>query len=192
MTILKVDTVSGIGTEGTVFEGDTTFDSLNYMTLPKGNTDQRDNDGGGRAVFGGGEVSPSPGTTNTIDYTELTSTGNASDFGDLSEPGPYGSAGSNATRALYTCDNKKIDFATIASLGNWQTFGELSIDKNNMNEAAADSTRCVFGGGSGDQPKNALDYVTFSTTGNATRFGELISATAATGWGLSNTHGGLG
>ena len=38
MTILKVDTVSGIGTEGTVFEGDITFDSLNYMTLPKGTT----------------------------------------------------------------------------------------------------------------------------------------------------------
>ena len=38
MTILKTDTVSGIGTEGTVFEGDITFDSLNYMTLPKGTT----------------------------------------------------------------------------------------------------------------------------------------------------------
>ena len=38
MTILKADTVSGIGTEGTVFEGDITFDSQNYMTLPKGTT----------------------------------------------------------------------------------------------------------------------------------------------------------
>ena len=41
MTILRTDTISGIGTEGTVFEGDITVDSLNYMTLPKGTTDQR-------------------------------------------------------------------------------------------------------------------------------------------------------
>ena len=39
MTILRTDTVSGIGnTDGTVFEGDITFDSLNYITLPKGTT----------------------------------------------------------------------------------------------------------------------------------------------------------
>jgi len=41
MTIIRTDTVSGIGTEGTVFEGDITIDSLNYMTLPKGTTSQR-------------------------------------------------------------------------------------------------------------------------------------------------------
>ena len=28
MTILRVDTVTGIGTEGTVFDGDITFDNL--------------------------------------------------------------------------------------------------------------------------------------------------------------------
>ena len=42
MTILRTNTVSGIGnTDGTVFEGDVTFDSLNYMTLPKGTTTER-------------------------------------------------------------------------------------------------------------------------------------------------------
>ena len=40
MAILRTDTVSGIGTEGTVFEGDITFDNLSYMTLPKGTTTQ--------------------------------------------------------------------------------------------------------------------------------------------------------
>ena len=34
MTILRTDTVSGIGTEGTVFEGDINFDSLvHYFAL---------------------------------------------------------------------------------------------------------------------------------------------------------------
>ena len=38
MAILKVDTISGIGTEGPVFEGDIEFTSQNFLTLPKGNT----------------------------------------------------------------------------------------------------------------------------------------------------------
>ena len=56
MANLKVDTVSGIGTEGTVFDGGLHFRSKNYLTLPKGNTTQR---GRGRALFGGGYLTPS-------------------------------------------------------------------------------------------------------------------------------------
>ena len=48
MAILKVDTISGIGTEGTVFEGDIEFTSQNFLTLPKGDTTQR---GRGRGVY---------------------------------------------------------------------------------------------------------------------------------------------
>ena len=53
MTILRTETVSGIGTEGTVFEGDISYDSLNYMTLPRGTTSQRGTSRG-RAVIPGG------------------------------------------------------------------------------------------------------------------------------------------
>ena len=35
MANLKVNTVSGIGTEGPVLDGGLKFRSLNYMTLPK-------------------------------------------------------------------------------------------------------------------------------------------------------------
>ena len=41
MANLKVDTVSGIGTEGPVLNGGLHFRSKNYLTLPKGNTTQR-------------------------------------------------------------------------------------------------------------------------------------------------------
>ena len=37
----KVDTISGIGTEGIVLDGGLKFNSLNYLTLPKGNTEER-------------------------------------------------------------------------------------------------------------------------------------------------------
>ena len=61
MAILKVDTISGIGTEGPVFEGDIEFTSQNFLTLPKGDTVQR---GRGRGVWGGGWNSPSSTSTN--------------------------------------------------------------------------------------------------------------------------------
>ena len=51
MAILKVDTISGIGTEGPVFEGDIKFTSQNFLTLPKGDTSQR---GGTRGLVSGG------------------------------------------------------------------------------------------------------------------------------------------
>ena len=52
MTTLKVDTISGIGnTDGTVFQGGVGYDSLNYMTLPKGTTTQSNR---GRGLIAGG------------------------------------------------------------------------------------------------------------------------------------------
>ena len=41
MATLKVNTVSGIGTEGPVLNGGLHFRSENYLTLPKGDTSQR-------------------------------------------------------------------------------------------------------------------------------------------------------
>ena len=41
MTILRVDTLSGIGTGGPVFDGSFAFTSQNYVILPKGTTSDR-------------------------------------------------------------------------------------------------------------------------------------------------------
>ena len=64
----------------------------------------------------------------------------------------------------------------------------MTYDNPNSQEAATDSTRCVFGAGNGT---NTLEYITISTTGYATEFGDTTT-NGTTGWGLSNTHGGLG
>ena len=77
MATLKVNTLSGIGTEGVVLDGGLKFRSKNYLTLPKGDTTQR---GRGRGIWAGGTVSPE---TNVIQYVELSTTGNTTDFGDL-------------------------------------------------------------------------------------------------------------
>ena len=72
MAILKVDTISGIGTEGPVFEGDIEFTSQNFLTLPKGDTTQR---GRGRGLLGGSnDGSP---FSNSIQFITIQSQGNS-------------------------------------------------------------------------------------------------------------------
>ena len=73
MAILKVDTISGIGTEGPVFEGDIEFTSQNFLTLPKGDTTQR---GRGRGVSFGGD-----NNTTSILFVDIQSQGTLQMYG---------------------------------------------------------------------------------------------------------------
>ena len=90
MTVLRVDTISGIGSDGPVFDGDLEFNSQNFFVLPKGTTTEQFPDfatnavdaASARGVFGGGLT---PSNVNTIDYVTIASTGNANDFGDLTQ-----------------------------------------------------------------------------------------------------------
>ena len=96
MTTLKVDTISGIGTEGTVFQGGVGYDSLNYMTLAKGTTTQSNR---GRALFGGGYLTP--GFDAGISSLEMQSSGNTVDFGDLSVGRGAPASNSSSTRGIW-------------------------------------------------------------------------------------------
>ena len=180
MANLKVSTVSGIGTEGTVFDGGLKFRSLNYLTLPKGDTNQRDNDGGGRGVFGGGEVPGSPGVTDTIDYVEFTSQGNAVDFGNLSQARRKASSVSSSTRGIFAGGGTPgatdtIDFITILSTGNASDFGNLLSNSDDSSQCfgGGNDTRGIFAGGYNDV--NVIQYITNASTGNATDFGDLLT-----------------
>ena len=104
MTTLKVNTISGIGnTEGTVFKGGVGYDSLNYMTLPKGTTAQRVSSRGRAVIPGGYNPAGSPNaakSVNTIEYLEINTTANALDFGDLSFGSASGGSCGSSTRGL--------------------------------------------------------------------------------------------
>jgi len=149
------------------------------MTLPKGDTNQRDNDGGGRAVFGGGEVSGSPGTTNTIDYTELTSTGNTTDFGDLTVARRKLASVSSSTRGVFAGGGTPgatdvMDYITILSTGDATDFGNLATgvsDDSSQCFGAGNNTRGIFAGGYNNV--NVIQYITIASAGNATDFGDL-------------------
>ena len=190
MTILKTDIVSGIGnTDGTVLEGNITFDSLNYMTLPKGTTNQRVNSAGGRAVIlGGYNPAGSPNAAkslNTMVYISIQTTGNALDFGDLSfgsaSGGSCGSVSRGLVGASYVApavanSTNNIDYFTIATTGNGADFGDLTQGRSYINSFSS-QTRGIWAGGVGSPTpspymSNVIDYVTIATAGNATDFGD--------------------
>ena len=137
---------------------------------------------GVRGVFMGGL---NPSVTNRVDYVNIESTGNAIDFGNLTQA-RYGRATASRTRALcgsgqtpgYT---DRIDFITIASTGDATDFGNQSVSTFEGG-ATGNETRGLFAGGYGPSPlksTDTIDYVTIASTGNAVDFGNLTFG----GWG---------
>ena len=168
MAILKVDTISGIGTEGPVFEGDIEFTSQNFLTLPKGDTTQR---GRGRAVFLGGG---NPATT-VISFTKIQSGGVAQGFGSLTTSRNNLRGGSSSTRGLSahsssTVDNT-IEFVTIATQSNTTDFGDMS-GTSTSGATGSNETRAVFWIGT-NPSTNVIDFATIATTGNTSDFGDM-------------------
>ena len=184
MAILKVDTISGIGTEGPVFEGDIEFTSQNFLTLPKGDTTQR---GRGRGVIGGGD------SQNTrVGFIDIQSQGNANEFGQLTFGRLGSSACASSTRILFCggydapTNTNIIDFFTIATTSNATDFGDL-IFGDHEQCALSNQTRGLITGGTGSQ--NGIEFVTIATTGNAQDFGDITSTRRGASGGASPTRG---
>ena len=206
MAILKVDTISGIGTEGPVFEGDIEFTSQNFLTLPKGNTTDAFPDfkavpaASARGIFAGGISEPSPTKHNEIDFITIATTGNATDFGDLTQARRNLASGSSPTRGFFMGGDFQassyydiIDFVTIQSTGNAQDFGNLSAARSELAAVTSTLRACVGGGYiSPSTPQtNIVEHITMATAGNMTDFGDLTVARRQVR-GCSNGHGGLG
>ena len=173
----------------------TSFGNLN-TTYPSMVTNRRSCSDGSRIVMGGGVKSPNPGWTgqNVIGYVTSSSTGNSTDFGNLTQARQCNGSGSNGDRGIwgggilelsdpYT-SYKTIDYVTIQTTGNAQDFGDLSQARGGGG-AVGDGIYVLFGGGRernqwGDYQRNTIDYVNVYTTGNATDFGNL-SGQAANG-----------
>jgi hypothetical protein len=77
-----------------------------------------------RGVFGGGYTGSG---SNVIQYITIASTGNATDFGDLTVARDSLGSTSNDTRGIFGGGGEanQIDFITIASTGNATDYGDL-------------------------------------------------------------------
>ena len=133
-----------------------------------------------RALFSGGDT---PTKSDVIDYVTMASVGNATDFGNLTVARTDAAGGlSSSVRGVVgggatpsTTESNIIDYVTIASTGDSTDFGDLSAGRTYLNGVSS-STRGVFGSGittpSSPYGGAILDYVTISSTGNATDFGD--------------------
>jgi hypothetical protein len=155
-----------------------------------------------RATFGGGQ---DPGNSNVIDYITISTTGNATDFGDLTVSRnslPSGES-SSTTRGIFgagyisgTGNVNTIDYITFATTGNSLDFGD---ELNTIRGAAqlSSDTRGITGGGlDPGNPAlvngclNVISYITIASTGNALDFGDMAVYIAQRA-GFGNSTRGL-
>ena len=180
MSDFRIDQITNqAGTAGPQVAGITTFSSTSGLLMPLGPTEYRG--GRGRGVFGGGIT---PSNQNLTDYITISSTGNALDFGDLNYARAVKDAAcSSSTRGLFaggyivgTGDSNAIDYITISSTGNAFDFGDLVGGTFRDIGKVCNSTRGIWGGGqlgTGSITTNIIQYVTMSTLGNTSDFGDL-------------------
>ena len=153
-----------------------------------------------RGICSGGYAALSPNAAlNTIDYVTIATTGDATDFGDLTNirqaPGGASSETRGITYAGYANPTQinVVDYVTIASTGNATDFGDSFIAKYGSAAGnCSNKIRAVFAGGKSGTPTwtNSISYVDIATTGNGLDFGDL---TATYGYGsvCSDSHGGI-
>jgi hypothetical protein len=141
-----------------------------------------------------------------IDYFDITTAGNATDFGNLGA-GRIGYCVGSSTRTLicgglqtigsWPSGNTKVntvEYITTASPGNATDFGDLTQGKSHLCTASNGTRAVIFGGRyQGESPNytnTVIDYLTIGTTGNASDFGDCTSASTY-GAGISNDTYGL-
>ena len=149
-----------------------------------------------RGIFAGG-ASPSA-SLNTIEYITIASTGDATNFGDLTQARRASGSANSSTRGVFTGghdpSNKynTIDYITIASTGDATDFGDLSATRGYVSKGQACTvTRGLVGGGSEPGAVNTIQYITIASTGNAVDFGDISGAGCWEAAAACDSHGGL-
>ncbi len=138
--------------------------------------------GGTRGLMAGGA---NPGYSDVIDYINISTTGNATDFGNLLNAQYMLSGCASRTRGLFhgfqgdpnTRDNV-IEYVTISSTGNAADFGDLTVISSSGGQCWGSSgTRALMALGWEFTPSsnavNTVEYVEIASTGNSKDFGDL-------------------
>ena len=134
-----------------------------------------DGSGRGRGVFGAGSAAA---YGSSIEYINISSTGNSQYFGELRNSVYSPGAFASSTRGIF-CGGRggtpiifqaTIDYITIASAGNSISFGSLTAGYVHTTGLSS-STRGIIGGAF--PTGNTIEYVTISQLGDSLDFGDL-------------------
>lgn len=187
-------TNSGAGVNSNVIEyitinstgNSTDFGDATVKFNHRGTTSNGEND---RGVTGGGYDNNAP-TTLVIDYITISTTGDSTDFGDLTQTRGGVAAVSNGPNERgvwmggYIASGTSydiLDYVTINSTGDATDFGNHTSQRWNsspVNNGTDERgvTFCGHIGSYGSTDTNIIEYITINSTGNATDFGDAISA----------------
>jgi|TARA_R110000803_G_scaffold102834_2_gene170950 hypothetical protein len=139
---------------------------------------------------------------NTIQTIQVSSTGNATDFGDLtySANGPascgssthaFVAGGQGAGNAYFNTINT---FSTSSGGEDASDFGDLTQGRYELS-GLSNNTRGVFAAGwyysGGFIYTNIMDYITLSTSGNAVDFGDVVTGNGSGLAACSSTTRGI-
>ena len=171
------------------------FDGNQFVNITTDSPEQ--NTGGTRGLFMGGGY---PNCSNLVEFIQVNTTGNAADFGDLTDPtNRLINAGfASRTRGFVAgggsptpnSPTNVIQQHEFASKGNFNDFGNLSSNRNEMSNVS-NATRGVMAMGYGPSPTNGLEYITMASEGDSIDFGDMATATTGRGTMQSPTRGVL-
>jgi len=176
MSDFRIDKITNRdGSAGTQICGVTTFSGTSGMVMPGGPTEYRG--GRGRGVRGGGHISAS---INTIDYITIATTGNAVDFGDLTEVRSQIGCAGGYTKGVWAGGNTPsvstiMDYVIFSSQGGASDFGDLTLARATYAGTSNGKRGLIYGGSpSAGGNVNVIDYFNIATTGSSSEFGEQI------------------
>ena len=140
------------------------------------------NSGGGGDHFGDRGLTAGGYTSsviNSIDYFDIATPGNATDFGDLTRTKSFFSSLSDTTYGVFGAGAQSfqvIDYVTVATTGNATDFGDAFAGKSG---ATSDGSKGLFAGGfdnvTATGTSNTIEYITIATPSNASDFGYLLN-----------------
>ena len=149
-----------------------------------------------RGLYAGGYTHPT-GHHDQIGFITFSSTGNSTDFGNLTQSRRAVAGVSNATRGvvaggLSPTKRDTIDYVTIASTGNAADFGNLTQARESATGMSS-PTRGVIYGGYFHPSYVANEFITIASTGNAQEFSDAneTSSNRYNAAGVSNSIRGL-
>jgi hypothetical protein len=195
MGILRTNKISGLGTDGTVFQGVTKFDTQGYFVSPSGTTDQRN-----------AGITTTDGTIRFNTDSQKLEFYAQSQWWEMVIDTPNLAVGSNTDagargvfaggRTAPSSPQSTIFYINTASTGNAVSFGSLSGNYS-VRGTCASSTRGIWSGGYSPSPGsspygrvNVIEYVTISSTGNTTDFGDTATKRQSQS-GVSNQTRGV-
>ena len=182
MSEVRVNNLSNENnTGGPTISGITTYSGTHFFVPPQGDTASRPQScPPGSLRFNTDSAKLEYYRGDTIGWVEIEA--------ELTEPlgGGTGSNEGLGNRGIFANGQvapstgtytNHIEFYTIPSLGNGQTFGDTTVTRSHSSSMAS-RTRCVFS--SGYNSTDVMDFITIATTGDATDFGDNTSSADST------------